>query len=122
MHHFLMLLTVGPAFVQLPTVLLVGRRRREAQLAQLAQRKQEAAAEVGLDDQATHRVGRTPMPVKRGLGGSGGAGLDHQAMHRRYSCRCSFYVSLSWDFGCCFAVGYRATNAHTMSACLDLCY
>ena len=93
------------------------RGRREAQLAQLAQQKQEAAEGVGLNHQATHRAERAPLLVGQGLGGTAGAGLDHQAMHRRYSCRCSFFVSLSWDFGCCFAVRHRETSTHIISAC-----
>ena len=98
----------------------MGRGRREAQLAQLAQQKQEAAEGVGLDHQATHRAECAPLLVEQGLGGAAGAGLDHQAMHRRYSCKCSFSVSLSWDFGCCFAVGYRGASMHSMPACLRL--
>ena len=98
----------------------MGRGRREAQLAQLAQQKQEAAEGVGLDHQATHRAKCAPLLVEQGLGGAAGAGLDHQAIHRRYSCRCSFSVYLSLDFGCCFAVGYRATSMHSIPVCLRL--
>ena len=75
---------------------------------------------MGLDHQATHRAEHPPLLVEHGLGGVAEGGLDHQVMHRRYSCRCSFSVSLSWDFGCSFAVGYRATSMHSMSACLRL--
>ena len=98
----------------------MGRGRREAQLAQLAQQKQEAAEGVGLDHQATHRAERAPLVVEHGLGEAARAGLDHQAMYRRHSCRCSFRVSLSWDLRCGFAVGYQSTSMHSMSACLRL--
>ena len=116
-HNLLMLLTVGPTYVWLVTALLVRRGRRAAQL---AQRKQEAAAEVGLDHQTTHRMEHAPLLVERGLGGGHGSGAGSPSSAMQVLVQVLVFCFVVMRFRMLLCRGIRATRRHSMSACLRL--
>ena len=81
---------------------MVGKGIRAAQLAQLARRKQEAAAKVGLDHKATHRAEHAPLLVERGLGRGGGNGAGSPGNASQILVQVVvfyFAVILPWDPG-----------------------